>query len=262
MDGTRVPMFVTYRKGLELDGSNPTLLTGYGGFRSSSVPYFSSTVAVWLQMGGVYAMPNLRGGGEFGEEWHRAGMLEKKQNTFDDFTAAARWLIDEGYTRPDKLAIRGGSNGGLLVGAALTQHPDLFEAVICNMPLLDMVRYHKFLVASWWVPEYGSSEDPEHFKFIYAYSPYHNVSPGTAYPAVMFRTGDSDTRVAPLHARKMTALLQDATGSDEPILLHYDTTVGHSGGRPVSKIVDDVTDQLLFLAWRLGIDLQDRTEPE
>jgi prolyl oligopeptidase len=254
-DGTRVPMFLAYRKGIRLDGGNPALLTGYGGFRSSMLPYFSSTAAVWLSMGGVYALPNLRGGGEFGEEWHRAGMRRHKQNTFDDFTAAAEWLTREGYTSPDRLAIRGGSNGGLLVGAALTQRPDLFRAVICTYPLLDMVRYQRFLLGRFWVSEYGSAEDPEQLRYILDYSPYHNVVPGTEYPAVMFVTGDSDTRVAPLHARKMTALLQASTGSDNPVLLHYDTSAGHSGGRPLSMVIDDLADQFVFLAWQLGLDI-------
>ncbi|MFH1312449.1 MAG: prolyl oligopeptidase family serine peptidase [Candidatus Eisenbacteria bacterium] len=255
LDGTEVPMFVAHRKDILLDGSNPTLLTGYGGFRSSMTPYFSSRSATWMKMGGVVAVPNLRGGGEFGETWHRAGMLEHKQNTFDDFTAAAEWLIENDYTSPDRLACMGGSNGGLLVGAALTQRPELFRAVVCTYPLLDMVRYHKFLIAKFWVPEYGSSDDPEQFEYIYDYSPYHQVEYGTEYPAVLFVTGDADTRVDPLHARKMTALVQSATGSDKPVLLHYDTTAGHSGGRPITVVIEDVTDQLLFLAWQLGVDL-------
>ncbi len=203
--------------------------------------------------GGVYALPNLRGGGEFGEKWHRAGMLANKQNVFDDFIAAGEWLVKNGYTTPAKLAIAGGSNGGLLVGAALTQRPDLFRAVVCSYPLLDMVRYHQFLVAPFWVPEYGSADDPEQFKYIYKYSPYHNVKPGTAYPGVLLVTGDSDTRVAPLHARKMTALLQAANGGDRPILLHYDTKAGHSGGRSISRVIDDLTDEYGFLFWQLGV---------
>jgi prolyl oligopeptidase len=253
-DGTSVPMFLTYRKGLVLDGSNPVMLSGYGGFRGVSLPHYSSSPALWLKMGGVYAIPNLRGGGEFGEEWHRAGMLDQKQNTFDDFIAAAEWLIANGYTNPDRLAIQGGSNGGLLVGAALVQRPDLFGAVICTYPLLDMVRFHKFLVAMWWVPEYGSADDPEQFKYIYEYSPYHNVVPGTRYPATLFVTGDADTRVAPLHARKMTALLQEANASDKPILIHYNTAAGHSGGRPVSEVIDDKLVQTQFLIWQLDMD--------
>jgi prolyl oligopeptidase len=255
LDGTEVPMFIGYRKDITLDGSNPTLLYGYGGFRSTMTPYFSSRSATWMKLGGVYAVPSLRGGGEFGETWHRAGMLEQKQNTFDDFTAAAEWLIENDYTNPERLACMGGSNGGLLVGAVFTQRPELFRAVVCTYPLLDMVRYHKFLIARFWVPEYGSSDDPEQFEYIYDYSPYHQVEDGTEYPAILFVTGDADTRVDPLHARKMTALVQAATGSDKPVLLHYDTTAGHSAGRPITVVIEDVTDQLMFLAWQLGVDL-------
>ncbi|MCG8606185.1 prolyl oligopeptidase family serine peptidase, partial [bacterium] len=207
---------------------------------------------LWAELGGVYALPNLRGGGEFGETWHRAGMLGNKQNVFDDFIAAGEWLIEQKYTSTSKLAIAGGSNGGLLVGAALTQRPDLFQAVICSVPLLDMVRFHKFLVAKFWTPEYGSSEDPKQFKYIHAYSPYHNVKKGTAYPSVLFATGDADTRVDPLHARKMTALLQHATGSDNPVMLYYDTKSGHSGGKPVSQQIEDATVRFSFLLWQLG----------
>jgi len=260
-DGTRVPMFISHRRDLRLDGSNPALLTGYGGFRVSLKPYFSARYAVWLKLGGVCAIANLRGGGELGEKWHRQGMLDLKQHTFDDFIAAAEWLIANGYTSPSKLAITGGSNGGLLVGAALTQHPDLFKAVVCAYPLLDMIRYHKFLVGSFWIPEYGSPEDPDRFKVLYAYSPYHNVHEGIHYPAVLFVTGDADTRVDPLHARKMTALLQAATGSDNPILLDYDTRAGHSGGKPTTKHIEDLTLQLLFLTWQLqmGSELKSYT---
>ncbi len=252
-DGTRIPMFLLHKKGLELDGARPTLLYGYGGFTASMTPYFSSLATVWAEQGGVYAVANLRGGGEYGEDWHRAGMLANKQNTFDDFIAAGEWLITQNITNPDKLAIMGGSNGGLLVGAALTQRPELFRAVICAVPLLDMVRYHQFLVARYWVPEYGSSEDPEQFKTLYAYSPYHRVTPGAKYPATMFVTGDADTRVAPLHARKMAALLQAQTGSDYPILLHYDTKSGHMGTRPMGKVIEDLLDQLCFLFGQLGV---------
>jgi prolyl oligopeptidase len=257
-DGTKVPMFLVHRKDLDPDGDLPVLLTGYGGFTHTVNPRFSSGTAMWIMNGGVYAAPSLRGGGEFGEEWHRAGMLESKQNTFDDFIAAAEWLVDNGYTRPGRIAIWGGSNGGLLVGAALTQRPDLFRAVVCTYPLLDMVRYHKFLVAAWWVPEYGSSDDPEQFEYLYAYSPYHRVVMGTAYPAVLFVTGDADTRVAPLHARKMAALLQAATSSKNPVLLQYDTRAGHSGGKPTDKYIEDATDRLQFLFWQLGIGLENR----
>ncbi|HXN24162.1 MAG TPA: prolyl oligopeptidase family serine peptidase [Candidatus Dormibacteraeota bacterium] len=250
-DGTKIPMFLGHAKGLKLDGSNPVFLTGYGGFNVTRTPDYNPLAAAWMVRGGVYAVANLRGGGEFGEEWHHAGMLDKKQNVFDDFIGAAEWLIQNHYTEPSRLAIGGSSNGGLLVGAALTQRPDLFGAVLCGYPLLDMVRYHKFLVAKYWVPEYGSSDDPEQFKYIYAYSPYHRVRPGTKYPAVLLISGDSDTRVDPLHARKMTALLQAATASGRPVLLHYDTKAGHSGGTPVSKQIENLTDELTFLFWQL-----------
>jgi len=252
-DKTKIPMFLVYKKGLKLDGNNPVFLTGYGGFNLNRTPGFSSVAAYWAESGGVYALPNLRGGGEFGEKWHKAGMFEHKQNVFDDFIGAAEWLIRNKYTNPSKLAISGGSNGGLLVGAAMTQRPDLFQAVVCSYPLLDMIRYQSFLVARLWVPEYGSSENAEQFKYIYAYSPYHHVKKGEKYPAVLFVTGDADTRVAPLHARKMTALVQSSTGSDRPVLLHYNTKAGHSGGLPVSQQIEDQTDELSFLFWQLGV---------
>ncbi len=252
-DGTRVPMFIAHRKGLELNGDNPTYLTGYGGFNISRTPAFSSQHAVWMERGGVLAVPNLRGGGEFGEAWHEAGMFENKQNVFDDFITAAEWLIENRYTNPAKLAIAGGSNGGLLVGAAVTQRPDLFGAVVVGVPLLDMLRYHKFLAGPYWVSEYGSADDPDQFEYLRAYSPYHNVTVGTEYPAVFFETGDGDTRVAPLHARKMTALMQASTGSDKPILLRYDTEAGHSGGMPVNKTIENVAARLSFVMWQLGM---------
>ncbi|HSV75313.1 MAG TPA: prolyl oligopeptidase family serine peptidase [Chthonomonadales bacterium] len=252
-DGTRLPMFLVHARGLVPDGQRPTLLTGYGGFNLSQTPGFRLGAVLFAERGGVFALPALRGGGEYGEAWHRAGKLENKQNTFDDFIASAEWLIANGYTSPDKLAIAGGSNGGLLVGAALTQRPELFRAVYCGVPLLDMVRYHLFLVARFWVPEYGSSEDPEQFRWLYAYSPYHRVRQGVAYPAVLFDTGDADTRVAPLHAKKMAALMQGATASrDRPVLLRYDTKAGHSGGRPLSQVIEDVTAQMAFLLWQVG----------
>ncbi len=253
-DDTKVPMFLVYAKGIKRDGSNPTLLTGYGGFNVSETPAYSATAAAWVTAGGVYVVANLRGGGEFGEEWHKAGMLEKKQNVFDDFYGAAEWLIENKYTRTSRLAILGGSNGGLLVGAAVTQRPDLFGAAVCLFPLLDMLRYQKFLVARFWVPEYGSSEDAGQFKPLLAYSPYQNVKPGTKYPAVLFVSGDSDTRVAPLHARKMAALMQATTGADKPVLLLYDTKAGHAGGTtPVSKQIDNNVDYFSFLYWQLGV---------
>ncbi|MFI5268673.1 MAG: prolyl oligopeptidase family protein, partial [Chloroflexota bacterium] len=250
-DGTRVPMFVVHREGLPLDGARPTLLTGYGGFSASMTPAFSAGAALWVEQGGVYAVPNLRGGGEFGEAWHRAGMLEQKQHVFDDFLAAAEHLIAQGYTQPAKLAIRGGSNGGLLVGAALTQRPDLFRAVVCSYPLLDMLRYDRFLVAQYWVAEYGSASNPEQFPYIAAYSPYQHVEPGTEYPALLMISGDLDTRVDPLHARKMTARLQ-AGGTSQPVLLLYHTKSGHLGGLPLRQVIDDAVDEYSFLFAQLG----------
>jgi prolyl oligopeptidase len=246
-DKTRVPMFLVYRKGLQLDGKRPVYLTGYGGFASSEAPAFSRPAAVWTEMGGVFAQPNLRGGGEFGETWHRAGMFEKKQNVFDDFIAAAEWLVANRYTEPRKIGIEGVSNGGLLVGAAITQRPDLFGAAVCGYPLLDMLRYQKFKVGSYWVTEYGSADDAKQFAYLRAYSPYQNVHQGTKYPAVLFMSGDFDTRVDPLHARKMTALMQASTGGDRPILLKYDTKSGHSGGRPVNQQIEDDADWIGFL---------------
>ena len=251
-DGTRVPMFVVHRPGVALDGRNPTLLTGYGGFNNAMTPAFSALATTWLRSGGVFALANMRGGSEFGEEWHQSGMLANKQNVFDDFIAAAEHLIEAGYTSPEHLAIRGGSNGGLLVGAVSNQRPDLFGAVVCTYPLLDMVRYHQFLVASFWVPEYGSSDDPEQFTYIHAYSPYHNVIEGGDYPATLYLSGDGDTRVAPLHARKMAALMQAKNGSDNPILLRYHTQAGHSGGQPVSQQIDEMVDTVSFLLWQVG----------
>jgi len=252
-DGTKVPMFLVHRKGLRLEGHNPVYLTGYGGFTVNETPRYSSTAVLWAESGGVFALPSLRGGAEFGEDWHRAGMLEKKQNVFDDFIAAAEWLVQNRYTSPERIAIEGGSNGGLLVGAALAQRPDLFRAVVCEYPLLDMLRFHKFLLARLWVPEYGSSEDPAQFGYLRAYSPYEQLKPGTAYPATLFVTGDSDTRVDPLHARKMTARLQAATGSERPVLLNYDVKAGHSSGRPVSKRIEDDALVMQFLYWQLGM---------
>ncbi len=252
-DGTRVPMFLVHPKELRLHGDNPTLLTGYGGFNVSRTPSFSALAAAWVQSGGVYALANLRGGGELGEVWHEAGMLDNKQNVFDDFTSAAEFLIAAGYTSSDRLAIHGGSNGGLLVGATMTQRPDLAKAVVCTYPLLDMVRYHKFLVARFWVSEYGSSDDPEQFRYLLRYSPYHNVYTGGRYPATLFLTGDGDTRVAPLHARKMAALVQARNASENPVLLRYHVKAGHSGGQPVKERIDEMVDVMSFLRWQVGI---------
>jgi len=253
-DKTRVPMFLLYKKGLARDGARPVLLTGYGGFDVNLTPIFSEEAVVWADAGGVFAQPNLRGGGEFGEAWHRAGMMEKKQTVFDDFISAGEWLIANGYTNSKRLAIQGGSNGGLLVGAMLTQRPDLFQAVVCQYPLLDMLRYQKFLRGPFWVPEYGSADDPAQFKYLLSYSPYQNVKDGVKYPAVLFVTGDGDTRVAPLHARKMAARLQAATGSSRPILLLYDTKSGHSGGRPLNKQIEENAQALSFLFLQLGVN--------
>jgi prolyl oligopeptidase len=252
-DKTRIPMFLFYKKGLVKNGTAPVLLTSYGGFDVNLTPFFYSPAVEWADAGGIFAQPNIRGGGEFGEAWHQAGMMENKQNVFDDFITSGEWLIANHYTSADKLAIEGSSNGGLLVGAMLTQQPSLFSAVICGYPLLDMLRYQKFMKGSFWVPEYGSADDPDQFKYILKYSPYQNVKDGTAYPAVLFITGDGDTRVAPLHARKMAARLQAASSSKHPILLLYDTKSGHSGGRPLSKEIEEETDSLAFLFSQLGV---------
>jgi prolyl oligopeptidase len=210
-----------------------------------------------VEQGGVYAVANLRGGGEFGEEWHRAGMLDKKQNVFDDFVAAAEHLIAHQYTDAEHLAIQGGSNGGLLVGAALTERPELFRAVVCQVPLLDMLRYQRFQIAKLWIPEYGSSDDPKQFEYLYAYSPYHHVKPGIEYPAVLFMTAESDTRVDPMHAVKMAALLQAqaVNGPERPVLLRVDAKAGHGVGKPITKLVDDAVDVWSFLFWQLGVRL-------
>jgi len=252
-DGTRVSMFLFHQKGLLRKGENPTVLFGYGGFDVVYPLAYQPAVIAWAERGGIYAMANIRGGGEYGEQWHRAGMFEKKQNVFDDFIAAAEYLTANRYTNSRKLAIRGGSNGGLTVGAAMIERPDLFQAVVCEYPLLDMLRFQKFLHGPYWISEYGSSDNPEQFGYLYKYSPYQNVKEGTKYPSVLFVTGDGDTRVAPLHARKMTALLQAVTGSDRLILLLYDTKSGHSGGRPINKTIDEQTDILGYLLWQLGV---------
>jgi prolyl oligopeptidase PreP (S9A serine peptidase family) len=255
-DGTRVPMFVVHKKGLMRSGKNPTLLTAYGGFNVSLTPTFSRTAYLWMERGGIYAVANLRGGAEFGEDWHRAGMLDKKQNVFDDMIAAAQHLIAEKYTSPRHLAIQGGSNGGLLMGAMVTQRPDLFRAVVCAVPLLDMLRYQDFQIAKLWIPEYGSAENPEQFKWLYAYSPYHHVKAGVEYPAVLFMTGDTDTRVDPMHAKKMAAEMQalarNGTSKTKPILLRIESKAGHGAGKPVTKQIEEFTDVYSFLWWQVG----------
>jgi prolyl oligopeptidase len=251
-------MFLVHRKGVVPNGNLPTLLYGYGGFNVSLLPSFSPANALWVEQGGMFALANIRGGSEFGDEWHRAGMLENKQNVFDDFIAAAEWLVENQYTSPQRLAIRGGSNGGLLMGAALTQRPDLFRAVLCEYPDLDMIGYHRFPNNNKpALQEYGDASKPEHFAFLRKYSPYQAVKPETPYPAVLFTTGDADTRVPPLQARKMTARLQAATSSGLPVMLLYDTQAGHSGGRPQSKIIEDTSLESSFLFWQLGMDWKD-----
>jgi prolyl oligopeptidase len=256
-DGTRVPMFLVHKKGLTKNGRNPTLLTGYGGFNVSLTPAFSRTAYLWMEHGGVYAVANLRGGAEFGEDWHRAGMLDKKQNVFDDMIAAAEHLIAEKYTDRNHLAIQGGSNGGLLMGAMITQRPDLFRAVVCQVPLLDMIHYQDFQIAKLWIPEYGTSENREQFKWLYAYSPYHHVKAGTEYPSVLFMTADTDTRVDPMHAKKMAAEMQaeakNGTNRTRPILLRIESKAGHGAGKPVTKQIEEFTDVYSFLFWQLGV---------
>jgi len=246
-DGTRVPMFISSKKGVKTDGCARALMSAYGGFNVSLDATWNPEHVWWMEQGGFYAQPNLRGGGEYGEKWHKAGMFEKKQNVFDDFFAAGQYLIDNKYTSHAGLAIRGRSNGGLLMGAAITQRPDLFGAIWCGYPLLDMLRYQNFLVGRWWTTEYGSAEKAEQFPYLLKYSPYQNVKAGTKYPAIMFNTGDSDTRVDPLHARKMAALMQAANGSDRPILLHYELKAGHSAGVSITQLVNDTADELAFL---------------
>ena len=246
-----MPMFLVHKKGLKKDGLNPTLLTGYGGFDISLTPSFSSDIYLWLERGGVYAVANLRGGAEFGEDWHRAGMLDKKQNVFDDMIAAAEYLISEKYTDANHLAIEGGSNGGLLMGAMITQRPELFRAVVCSVPLLDMLRYQNFQIARLWISEYGRAENAEQFKWLYAYSPYHHVRAGVEYPAVLFTTADSDSRVDPMHAFKMTALMQSV--SKRPVLLRVESKGGHGEGMPLGKRIEELTDVYGFLWWQLGV---------
>ncbi len=255
-DGTRVPMFIAHRKGLKLDGASATLLYGYGGFNIAVPPMFSISRAFWMEMGGVYAQANIRGGCEYGEAWHQAGTKLKKQNVFDDFIAAAEWLIANKYTRSDKLAIQGGSNGGLLVGAVMTQRPDLFGACLPAVGVMDMLRFHKFTEGRTWVDDYGSSDDPEQFKALLAYSPYHNIRPGTCYPATLVTTADTDDRVVPGHSFKFTAALQRAQSCDKPVLIEISTRAGHGGGKPTAKKIAEVTDLWAFLVKNLGMKME------
>jgi prolyl oligopeptidase len=254
-DGTKVPMFITSKKGIVLDGNNPTYLYGYGGFNISLTPSFSVSLLIWLEMGGVYAVPSLRGGGEYGEEWHQAGMKFQKQNVFDDFIAAAEWLIANNYTQPAKLAIGGGSNGGLLVGACMTQRPDLFGAALPAVGVMDMLRFHKFTIGWAWVAEYGSSENAEEFATLYAYSPLHNLQPGTAYPSTLIITADHDDRVVPAHSFKFAAALQAAHGGHTPVLIRIETKAGHGAGKPTAKIIEEAADKWGFLVKVLGVDV-------
>jgi prolyl oligopeptidase len=253
-DATKVPMFLVYLQGLAKTGRVPTVLYGYGGFGLSLTPMFMNSLPLWLDSGGLFAVANLRGGSEFGEQWHQAGMLGRKQNVFDDFIAAAEWLIQQGYTRPEKLAIMGRSNGGLLVAACLTQRPELYRAVVCAVPLTDMVRYHHFLIAKLWIPEYGDPDNPEHFQWLYRYSPYHRIRDGQNYPAVLVTTGEQDTRVDPAHARKFAARLAAASRSGLPVLLRVEPKAGHGAGKPLAKIVDEETDVWTFLFWQLDVE--------
>ena len=252
-DGTRVPMFIAHKKGIRLDGSNPTLLYGYGGFNISVAPAFSVSRLVWMEMGGVYASANLRGGGEYGEPWHRAGTRLNKQNVFDDFIAAAEWLIANKYTSPEKLAIQGGSNGGLLVGAVMNQRPELFRACLPAVGVMDMLRFQKFTGGRLWVDDYGSSDHPEEFKALLAYSPYHNLKPGTRYPATLVTTADTDDRVVPGHSFKYAAALQHAQAGDAPVLIRVETRAGHGAGKPTAKRIEEIADQWAFLVHVLGM---------
>lgn len=254
-DGTKVPMFITHKKGMKLDGNNPTFLYGYGGFNQSLTPYFSVSNAVWLELGGIVAIPNLRGGGEYGEEWHQQGIKLDKQNVFDDFIAAAEYLIANKYTRSSKLAIAGGSNGGLLVGASMTQRPELFGAALPAVGVMDMLRFHKFTIGWAWVDDYGSSEDPDEFAALYAYSPYHNLKPGTRYPSTMVTTADHDDRVVPGHSFKFAAALQAAHAGDNPVIIRIQTKAGHGAGKPTSMRIAEKADQWAFLVDQLDVDV-------
>jgi len=252
-DGTNISMFVIHAKGAARTGTAPTILYGYGGFNISQVPAFSASRAVWLERGGIYAIPNIRGGGEYGEDWHRAGMLEHKQTVFDDFIAAAEYLVRDGWTSKEHLAISGGSNGGLLVGAVMTQRPELVKAVVCAVPLLDMLRYHKFGLGKAWVPEYGSADDPEMFPILHGYSPYRRaIDAGPhAYPALLMDSADHDDRVDPMHARKLVAAIQAAQTANAPVLLRIERNAGHGGADMVKSQVERAADQLAFLTSQL-----------
>jgi prolyl oligopeptidase len=253
-DGTKIPVNIIRKKDISLNGNNPTILYGYGGYGISRKPAFSAIYKVWIEQGGVYAIANIRGGGEYGEEWHKAGMLTNKQNVFDDFAAAMQYLIEKKYTNSTKLAIRGGSNGGLLMGAMITQHPDLFKATVSTVGIYDMIRVELSPNGMFNIPEFGTVEDEEQFKALYAYSPYHRVKDGTAYPAILFMTGANDPRVDPMQSRKMTARLQKAKSSDNPVLLRTSSKTGHGGGTPLSDKIEEYTDQYSFLFHFLDVE--------
>jgi prolyl oligopeptidase len=250
-DGTRIPMVITHRRDLKINGRVPTLLYGYGGFNISLTPRFSVANLVWMEMGGVYAQPTLRGGGEYGEEWHQAGTKARKQNVFDDFIAAAEWLIANGYTRPDKLAIAGGSNGGLLVGACMTQRPDLFGVCLPAVGVMDMLRFHKFTIGWAWTSDYGSPDNPDDFRALLAYSPYHNLRRGVEYPATLITTADHDDRVVPAHSFKFAARLQEYQRGRKPVLIRIETKAGHGAGKPTTKRIEEAADKLAFTVWNL-----------
>jgi prolyl oligopeptidase len=252
-DGTKVPMFIAHKKGLKLDGSNPTLLYGYGGFSIPLTPAFSVSRVAWMEMGGVYAVANLRGGGEYGEEWHKAGTKLKKQNVFDDFISAGEWLIKNSYTKPEKLAIQGGSNGGLLVGACMTQRPDLFGACLPAVGVMDMLRFHKFTAGRFWVDDYGSADNAEEFKALLGYSPYHSLKPDTKYPATLITTADTDDRVVPGHSFKFAARLQECQAGSAPVLIRIETRAGHGAGKPTAKVIEEAADQMAFLVKSLNM---------
>ncbi|MBP1968423.1 prolyl oligopeptidase [Virgibacillus natechei] len=250
-DGSKIPMFLTHHNDIKLDSENPVILNGYGGFNISRTPSFNPAILRWLEKGGIYAVANLRGGNEYGEKWHKAGMLENKQNVFDDFIAAGEWLIETKYTNQKKLSIMGGSNGGLLVAACMLQRPDLFGAVICTVPVIDMLRYHKFTIGRYWIPEFGNPEKPEHFPFLYAYSPLHNIKNGQKYPPILITTAESDDRVLPAHAKKFAATLLEKADKDSTVILRLEAKAGHGLGKPTSKVIDEWADFYAFLDMEL-----------